>query len=189
MYVISKHARERYAERIMDKEHKADIARYVLENEEKIMTDINKMIEYGTVIYHGKQVRDGKKCNIYVVMKDCWIVLCDYEKNTVVTLYKIDFGLDDEFTKLYISKMMEKLNAAKEKLNNEVVSMKQENADYALLIENNKNLINGYKAKINTINALNEAYEEVINNNSVLIDVAEEEVIEIVNQLIGKKEF
>ena len=106
MYTISKHARERYAERIMDKEHKADIARYVIENEEKINTDINKMIEYGNVIYQGEQIRDGKKCNISVVLKDCWIILCDQPKSTVVTLYKIDFGLDDDFTKIYIEKMM-----------------------------------------------------------------------------------
>ena len=101
MYTISKHARERYAERIMDREHKADIARYVIENEEKITNDINKMIEYGHVIYQGKQNRDGKTNTITVVLKDCWIILCDAVKGLVVTLYKIDFGLDDDFTKLY----------------------------------------------------------------------------------------
>lgn len=189
MYTISKHARERYAERIMDREHKADIARYVLENEEKIMLDINKMIEYGSVIYQGKQNRDGKTCNITVVIKDCWLVLCDTNKNVVVTIFKIDFGLDDEFTKLYIEKMLEKLNTAKSRLSDEVVKIKQEIQDYAILIENNNNLINGYRAKIKSLTELNNAYQEVIENNNVLIEVAEEEVIEIVNKLLGKKEF
>ena len=189
MYTISKHARERYAERIMDRKHKTDIARYSLENEEKITEDINKMIQYGEEIYSGKQNRDGKSYNISVILKDCWIILCDPGKAIVVTLYKIDFGLDDDFTKLYVAKMIEKLNAAKEKLNNDTVKIRQENQDYAILIENNKKLINEYKAKINSITALNEAYQEVINNNSVLISVAEEEVVDVVNRLIGKKEF
>jgi len=189
MYTISKHARERYAERIMDREHKADVARYVIENEEKITEDVNQMIEYGQVIYQGKQNRDGKSVMITVVLKDCWIILCDATKNLVVTLFKIDFGLDDEFTKLYISKMMDKLNAAKEKLSNEVVKIRQETQNYAILIENNKYLINNYKAKINALNDLNNAYQEVINNNSTLISVAEEEVADIINKLIGKKEF
>lgn len=189
MYAISKHARERYAERIMDKEHKADIARYVLENEEKIINDINKMIEYGTVIYQGKQIRDGKNCTISVVLKDCWIVLCDYQKLTVVTLYKIDFGLDDDFTKTYIEKMMEKMEIAKIKYNETTQKIAQENQDYSVLIENNKYLINGYRAKIKTLEELNTAYQEVINNNTVLNAVAEEEVYEIVNRMVGKKIF
>ena len=189
MYVISKHARERYAERIMDRESKTDIARYANENEEKITLDVNKMIEYGKEIYQGKQFRDGKNCNITVILKDFWIILCDAPRNTVVTLYKIDFGLDDEFTKTYVDKMMGKLSAAKEKLSNEVVKIRQEIQDYAILIENNKMLINGYKTKINTLEALNKAYQEVVDNNNVLISVAEEEVTDIINKLIGKKEF
>lgn len=189
MYTISKHARERYAERIMDREHKADIARYVIENEEKINADINKMIEYGNVIYQGEQIRDGKKCNISVVLKDCWIILCDKPKSTVVTLYKIDFGLDDDFTKIYIEKMMEKLTTAKEKYNEKCKKIKEENNVYSVMIESNKNLINGYRAKTKSLEELNVAYQEVINNNSVLISVAEEEVSEIINKMIGKKIF
>lgn len=190
MYTISKHARERYVERIMGKEHKADIARYALfENEEKITADINKMIEYGSVIYQGKQVRDGKTNTISVVLKDCWIVLCDVAKNTVITIYKIDFGLDDDFTKTYISKMLDKLNKAKEQMDAKAAEIKQESQDYSVLIDNNKNMINAYKSKIKALEELNSAYQEVLNNNSVLIAVAEEDVIEIVNKLIGKKEF
>ena len=188
MYTISKHARERYAERIMDRESKTDIARYANENEEKITNDINKMIEYGQEIYQGKQFRDGKNCNITVILKDSWIILCDTPRNMVVTLYKINI-IDEEFTKLYIEKMMEKISAAKEKLSNEVVKIRQEIQDYAILIENNKILINGYKAKINTLETLNNAYQEVIENNNVLINVAEEDVTNLINQLIGKKEF
>lgn len=189
MYSISKHARERYAERIMDREHKADIARYVTENEEKIIGDINKMIAYGQVIYQGKQIRDGKTCNISVVLKDCWVVLCDYARNNVITLYKIDLGLDEDFNKEFVSRMMQKLNDTKVSYNERVQNIKQENQDYSTLIENNKNLINGYKAKIKALEELNSAYQEVINNNSVLNELAEEEIIEIVNKLIGKKEF
>lgn len=189
MYTISKHARERYAERIMDREHKADIARYVIENEEKITNDINKMIEYGHVIYQGKQNRDGKTNTITVVLKDCWIILCDAAKGLVVTLYKIDFGLDDDFTKLYIEKMMQRLDEAKAYVADVSEKIKQENQDYKILIDNNRNMINNYKAMIKHLEGLGEAYQEIIENNSVLVTAAEEEVIDIVNKLIGKKEF
>ena len=57
------------------------------------------------------------------------------------------------------------------------------------MIESNKNLINGYRSKTKSLEELNAAYQEVINNNSVLVSVAEEEVSEIINKMIGKKIF
>ena len=50
-------------------------------------------------------------------------------------------------------------------------------------------MINNYKAMIKHLEGLGEAYQEIIENNSVLVTAAEEEVIDIVNKLIGKKEF
>ena len=67
--------------------------------------------------------------------------------------------------------------------------IKEENSVYSVMIESNKNLINGYRAKMKSLEELNAAYQEVINNNSVLVSVAEEEVSEIINKMIGKKIF
>ena len=112
-YSISAHAKQRYAERIMGKED-VDVNRFVTLNEDKIKTDINKLIQYGDLIFTGKQThKDGKSSMVDVYLKDCWIVLADSRIKNVITLYKIDLGLDDEFNKAYISKMMEKLNANK----------------------------------------------------------------------------
>ena len=116
-YNISKHASERYAERIMGKEDNLDINRFITLNEEKIKTDIHKLIHYGELIYTGKQSqRDSKGNVIDVYLKDCWVVLVDSRTKNVITLYKIDLGLDDEFNKAYVSKMLEKLNICKEGL-------------------------------------------------------------------------
>ena len=44
-YKITEHAKQRYAERIMDRDNKIDIAVYINQNEEKIRQDILKMIK------------------------------------------------------------------------------------------------------------------------------------------------
>ena len=63
-YTISKHARERYAERIMEKDSAYDINKFIVDNEDKIVVDINKMIQYGTLIHCGKMyAKDGKQLN------------------------------------------------------------------------------------------------------------------------------
>ena len=98
-YNISVHARQRYAERIMGKED-TDVNRFVTLNENKIKTDINKLIQYGELIYTGKQSqKDGKGNMVDVFLKDCWVVIADSRIKNVITLYKIDLGLDDEFNK------------------------------------------------------------------------------------------
>lgn len=96
-YTISNHALQRYAERIMEKEG-IDVNRFVTLNEEKIKTDINKMIEYGDLIFSGKQFQKDCKGNVIdVYIKDTWVILVDGKAKTVITIYKIDLGLGDEF--------------------------------------------------------------------------------------------
>ena len=95
----------------MGKEDNIDINRFITLNEEKIQTDINKLINYGQLIFTGQQSsRDGKRSLVDVFLNGCWIVLADNRSHNVITLYKIDLGLDEEFNKIYISKMLDKLN-------------------------------------------------------------------------------
>lgn len=186
---ISKHAKERYGERIMDKDNKADINRFIIENEEKITTDINKMIEYGTLIYQGKQKRDNKTNTISVYVKDLWVILCDTQKSVVITLYKIDLGLDDDFNKTYMNKMLDKLALAEHEKAFIVDSLTEETKKYEELISHSINMINEYKGYIKNLEELIDSYKTIVDKNKVQIDIQDRNIAEIVNSLIGKKEF
>lgn len=189
-YNISKHAKERYAERIMGKESDIDVNRFVSLNEEKIKTDINKLIKYGECIFTGKQSQKDNKGNVVdVFLKDCWIVLADSRAKNVITLYKIDLGLGDEFNKLYVSKMMEKLNTYKEELNNVQQLVKEESNTYREMIADAETQIKEYKTMIKNLEELCVAYKAVIDNNIVKVAQANKEVTDTLNTMIGKKEF
>lgn len=188
-YTISAHALQRYAERIMGKEDN-DVNRFVTLNEDKIKTDINKMIEYGSLIYSGKQSqKDGKGKVVDVYLKDCWIVLVDGKDKVVITLYKIDLGLDEDFTKAYISKMMEKLNSCKEVLENVQRQVQQESNMYRDMITDAESQIKEYRSMIKNLEELCEGYKLIINNNSIKIAQANKSVVEVLNALINKREF
>ena len=189
-YKISNHAKQRYAERIMGKDDAGDINRFIIGNEEKIKTDIHKLIYYGQSIYSGKQSqKDGKGKVLDVYLKDCWVVLVDNSNNVVVTLYKIDLGLDDEFNKAYISKMIEKLNKCKESLENTRSEVQGESNMYREMTNNAETQIKEYKSAIKNLEELCSAYQTIINNNDVKMLQANREVAEVVNTLVGKKEF
>ena len=188
-YTISNHAKQRYAERIMGKED-IDVNRFVTLNEEKIKTDINKLIQYGEMIYSGKQSqRDNKGNVIDVYLKDCWVVLVDNRSKNVVTLYKIDLGLDDEFNKTYVSKMMEKLNSCKEVLEEVKLQNYNELNMYTEMIKDAETQIKEYRGMIKNLEELCVGYKTIIDNNCVKVSQANRDVAEVLNTLIGKKEF
>lgn len=189
-YSISRHAKERYAQRILNKEDNSEIQRFIIENEEKIKTDINKMIKYGNCIFSGKQyTKDGKGNLVNVFLKDTWVVLSDPKSENVITLYKIDLGCGDEFNFQYISKMLDKLNKNKEDLLNAQIDVEKESLMYKEMINDAQNQINEYKAMIKNLENLCVAYQDIIDNNMVKVSQSNREVADIVNKLIGKREF
>jgi hypothetical protein len=189
-YTISRHAKERYTQRLLNKEDNNEIQRFIVENEDKIITDINKMINYGELIYSGKQTQKDSKGNVVdVFLKDCWIVLIDHKTCNTITLYRIDLGCGDEFNQQYISKMMEKLNESKDKLMSTQIEVETESNMYRDLISDSQAQINDYKSMIKKLESLCAAYQDIIDNNVVKVSQANKEVADVVNTLIGKREF
>lgn len=189
IYNISAHAKQRYAERIMGKED-IDVNRFVTLNEDKIKTDINKLIQYGELIYTGKQSqKDGKGNVVDVYLKDCWVILADGRVKNVITLYKIDLGLDEEFNKAYVSKMMEKLNDCKENLESVRQKVQTESNTYREMIADAEAQIKEYRGMIKNLEELCVGYKTIIDNNCVKVSQTNKDVVDVLNTLIGKKEF
>ena len=189
-YKISNHAAIRYSERIMGKEEGIDVNRFVTLNEDKIRADINKMISYGELIYQGKQTqKDGKSNMIDVYLKDCWVVLADSRTKNVITLYKIDLGFDEEFNKLYVSKMMEKLNTYKEVAESTKQQVQTESNTYREMIADAEVQIKEYRGMIKNLEELCVGYKTIVDNNNVKINQANKDVADVINTMIGKKTF
>ena len=185
-FTISQHAKERYAERIMDKTHPTDIHIYISDNENKIITDINKMIEFGELIHSGKN-EDNKLIDVY--LKDLWIVLVDSKKSKVITLFRIDLGVGDDFDKEFIQRNLEKLTIAKEEYEKIVATIENDKSNYNQLILENEKIINEYRSVAKKLEAQNASYKDIISSLSTNKDVALKEVNNIVATLIGKKSF
>ena len=195
---ITAHAYERYAERIMKKEDKRDINVFIAQNEAKIKTDIEKMIQYGTLLYSGK-TNCGQKSSspmaryehspVNVYQNDLWILLEDAINHKVITLYKIDLGLDEDFNKIFLDKMLERLQKAKEEKEEVQNSVNIECVTYKQLIKENEDHINQYKGYIKNLETLNADYNKVVEDLHVKNAVADQNIRDIISKLIGKKVF
>jgi len=185
---ITQHAKERYTERIIGKDTKADINLYIQENDEKIKDNLNKMMAYGKCIYSGTSCTNkGQSVDVYV--KDTWILLVDNKYENLITLYKADLNVGDDFNKEYVDRMLDKLEEAKvnkEKVAEEVRSKCEEMRQ---TVQSNMTEIANYRNYIKALENQNESYNTIISTMQIDNLKAEQEVKDIVNKLVNKKEF
>lgn len=190
-YKVSEHAYERFAERIMGYTNQIDIRKYVTQNKQLISERINKTINYGDLYYEGSL--RGYSCN-KIFVKDNWVIIVDPNKNLVVTLYKVDFGLEvDEdgidFNKLFLEKNKSKLSKAKEDLelfkNNTQRSIEQ----YEKFMSENDDEIKILNKRINSLKSQNEGYSSLIKGYKENILFKEKEITKIVENMVCRKKF
>ncbi len=185
---ITKHAMSRYAERIAGRDELIDVNIYIARNEEKIIEDINKMYEHSEFIYSGRVGnRDNGLVNVY--LSGTWVILTDTAKQKVITLYKVDFNVGEEFNKAFISKILERIENDKENLEKCRAKVKDEKIAYQSIIKENENLIAEYKGTIKMLERNNADYQSVIDNIDVQCVAAENAIKRDVEDLVMKREF
>lgn len=184
---VSQHAKERYAERIMGKDEKTDITVFIYNHEDKITQDIQKMVEYGDLLFTGKQSKGGNVVRVYA--KDAWVLLVDDDKNCVITIFKIDLGVDDAFSVEYVNKIKERLSEATRELDEKKQELSEQTETYRQLVADNNDTIAEYRKVIRSLEEQNKGYQEVIQTSNANMFVMEAEVREILGLLVGRKTF
>ena len=187
---FTKHAKERYAERIMGKDNARDINVFVTEHTEKIEKDITKMIESGEELYIGKpSFNNPKQHNCIYVIKDFWIIVIDATDNKVVTLYEIDLGAGDDIDKAFRDRLLDRIHSAKEVVENTKSQIDEEMKSYKAIISDNMDMISDLRRQIKNLEAINEGYQEAIDAATKRKAMAEDTVKRYVATLVGRKTF
>lgn len=189
-YNITKHARERYAERILNKKDKLEINRYVAENYDKIDKDILKMIVYGTCIYTGKNPRKDKlggTTQLSIYTTGAWIILVNPDKLDVITLFKIDLGFDDEFNSMYVDKLMKKFADSQIKVEETKEKVLIENEEIRKNMSENNDKIATYREYIKKLEEANNGYKAIMDANLIKVSEAEEELNAVLEKIVTKQ--
>lgn len=183
---ITQHCSERYAERIMGKDEKGDISVYVAQHRDKIETDVNKLYQYSDLIYTGP-LKDKNIINVFI--NGTWVLLVDRDLKKAITMYKIDFGLGEDFNKEFVSKMLDKIHASQKTYSEALQKLEERKADYEIIIEDFTEKANQYRRLAKNMDKQAEAYTEIMK-------VMDDEVFEIAEEykqnvmlLVCKKEF
>lgn len=183
---ITQHCAERYAERIMDRETHSDIAVYVAQHKEKIETDINKLYEYSSLIYTGT-LKDKNYINVFI--NGTWVLLTDKDMNKAITMYKIDFGLGEEFNKEFVSRMMSKIDESRNRYCEAIEKSEKQKNEYQKMIKDLTEKANDYRRMAKNLDKQAEAYTEIIGSMDVSVEEAAMDFRQNVMLLVCKKEF
>lgn len=187
---FTKHARERYAERIMHRDNTRDINVFVAENTEKIEKDIKNMVLYGEEIYTGKpSFNNPKQHNCVYILNDLWIVVIDAYDDKVITLYRIDLGAGEDFDIAFKRRLLDKINEAKKIAEETRSQIEAESDQYMAIIKDNTEMIAELRKKIKNLESINEAYSSTIDAANKRKSMAEDDVKYYVATLVGRKIF
>ena len=185
---ITKHAKERYAERIMDKNDKSSIAVFIAQHEEKIKTDIEKMVQYADLIYEGESLKNPKD-TLKIYLNGLWVIILDANTSNVITLYSVDLGVDEELNNLFVSKMKARINSSTQHYSEVEEELKNKHLGYKDNIRNNEIKIANYKKIIKSLEDNNYALKDLMDSENALLKEAKTDIQEAVMTLIGKKTF
>ena len=183
---ITQHCKERYTERIMNKEDRGDIAVFIAQNQEKIETDINKLYEYGHLIYTG-QLKDKNYVNVF--LNGTWVLLTDKDTQKAITMYKIDFGLGEEFNKDFVSKMLDKIEVYRVEYCDALKEKEKQNTEFMRLINDFTQKANEYRKMANNLDKQVAAYKELISSVNEEVYEKENSFKQSIMELVCKKEF
>lgn len=185
---VTNHAAMRYSERIADKESLSDINAYIGRNREKIDNDINTMLNHSDFLYHGR-VGGKDKGIVDVYLSGTWILLLDSTKSKVITLYKVDFNVGEDFNKQFIQKILERMEMHKKELNEVKKEVAEQRENYLQIIKDNKSQIAEYKDAIRKLENLNSDYQDIVDMMDAKCTATEIAIRHDVEDLVMKREF
>lgn len=188
--VFTKHAKERYAERIMHRDNIRDVNAFISEHSDKIERDIINMIQNGDELFTGKpSFNNPKQHNCIYIMNGFWIVVIDAADNKVITLYKIELGAGEDIDKAFRDRLLDKINYAKAKSAEVKSQIDEEMDNYKRIISDNADMISDLRKQIKNLEAINEAYSSTIEAANKRKAMTEDIIKNYVATLVGRKTF
>lgn len=185
---ISRHAQERYAERIMDRDSKTDIAVFIRDHSDKIQTDIERMIEYGNLLYEGKSFKDPKR-EVAVTINGMWVIIWDPNDLTVITLFRIDLGVGEDLNKEFVDSALKQIDKAKVELFETQKRTAGSIETYNRLIEDAEASMLQYRKLAKDLESYISGCRQMIQAVTTDNTIADNNLREKVEILIGKQKF
>lgn len=182
----TKHAIERWVERIVGITTKLEKEEYIKNNLEQIKEHINKTFSYSKFIYKG-QIGDNITRNFYI--KDDIVLVLNTTNDAVITVYKVDFGFTKEINLsvakqllVEITKLIQEKEKIEEEMTVEIERLQNENE----LLNNQISIL---EKQLEELKLRKKSTEDYIKSKKASSNVIDLEIKKFINNLVNSKEY
>lgn len=183
---ISNHCKQRYVQRIKKITDSKEVKRYMATEDEEIVENIRKMLQYGSVIYEGRNFALHDNNIVKVVLNGTWVVFVGKESNSAITMYKIDLGLGEEFNKSYVQAFLDQLKVINDSYGETEDNIAESTADIDVEIEKCDTKIEEYKNIMRQFEERRTGLEETKKSLNVYLTDIDMRRRELIGKLICK---
>ncbi|MCC0645398.1 hypothetical protein KGF41_14120 [Clostridioides sp. ZZV14-6150] len=151
MINVTNHALRRYIERIKECE-KSCVEQNLNLNKEQYQIDLNKMFEQSRLIYTGRFNDKYTETNFRLV--DNIILITDLRDTKIITLYRVEYGIDRETDLMIIENLLRKLDKTEKEYINimDEISFEKEK-----LLAEREGLVSEIETLKGTLDTMNES--------------------------------
>lgn len=182
----TKHALERWTERVVEITTEKERDAYIRQNEQKLKENMNTTLEYAEFIYKG-QIGDNITRNYYI--KDNIVFVLNTQNDAIITVYKVDFGFTPEIN-LQVSKGLikeiRKLVEEKEKIDFEVLEEHEKIKHEIHLLEQQEAILMQQLKITKERKKFVEEEEKSITSQSQIVEL---DIKRHTNNLVNSKEY
>lgn len=182
----TKHAIERWVERIVGITTKLEKEEYIKNNLEQIKEHINKTFSYSEFIYKG-QIGDNITRNFYI--KDDIVLVLNTTNDAVITVYKVDFGFTKEINLsvakqllVEITKLIQEKEKIEEEMTVEIEGLQNENE----LLNTQISIL---EKQLEELKLRKKSTEDYIKSKKASSNVIDLEIKKFINNLVNSKEY
>lgn len=183
---FTQHVLERYVERTMNKTGN-EVKQFLAQNEEQVRQQILKLFQSSEPFWYGKN--KNHNYTYFRINKNGWLIVIDKNKTKLITLYKIDLGLGEDFNKQYIAEMKKLVKMKNEDIENEKIELDKKIEENTKTIEELKSQNSLLQSQIKINNETIEILEKTKDNDLDKISFKEEELKEKIEKFVGAKIF
>lgn len=183
---VSQHAKSRWAERMNGITDDREIKRYLVSNSNKVVKDIKKSFENADFVFRG-QLGKNHTTSDYYLLNDLVFV---FEKDTIITLFKVDFGLPYEDLNETIKQSL--ITALQRAVANQQ-GVKSKSGVEAKRIKNNISQvnaeINSYQKQIDLLSVKKSGLEGQLKSVDAEVNLANTKVSTLATKLLYSKDL
>ena len=183
---ISKHCRQRYAQRVQGIVDEKELNRYMMADKEEIVENIHDMLQQGQVIYVGKNFEIHDNTIVQIVLNDTWLIFIDDESETAITMWKIDLGLGEDLNNAYVRTFLTRLQAIDDSYGETEDDIAESTSDIDTEIEKCNEKIKEYQDMIQQFENRKAGLEETKKSLRVYLNDIDMRRRSLIGKLIGK---